>query len=716
VRKEVVSILRDRRTIVTLVLMPLLLYPLLALAFQQFLLSNAAPPDRPAYRVGFSDDQDGQALARYVLRGQEALSRRPGARKLPDLLAFGFRDLEADVLARRVDVAVRALQPVPFSADERVPFDFRRDVALDVELYYREDNALGREAAAAVEEAVRAENAAYLGLHLGSKGVTQRPVPVAAVAKPLKDPAAEKASPLATLIPLVLILMTITGAVYPAIDLTAGERERGTLETLVAAPVPRLGLLFAKYVAVWTVAVLTALVNLGTMVATLLLTLPAPLRGQLFGSHGLTAAAVLEVFGLLLLFAAFFSAVLLALTSFARSFKEAQAYLVPLMLLSLAPGVLSLLPGMDLKGPWVVAPLLNVVLLTRDVFAGNASAVTGSVVVLTTLLYALAAVGVAARVFGAEAVLYNEQSGWADLVRRPARPQPAGTAAGALLCLALMFPLAFLLNAGLAWLALFLRGPLPPAAATVTGGVGAAALAGPAQGSDEVVVGLVAQGLATVLLFAGFPLAAAWLGRVRPASALRLAVPRWQAVAAALLLGVCLWPLVGELIQLERDLGVTSLRPEMLDQVKEGLRKWQALPAWPFVLAYAVLPAVLEELFFRGYLFSALLRAVRPATAVVVTAVVFGLFHLMAGNFLVVERLLPSTLLGLVLGVICWRTGSVVPGMVLHVCHNATLVLLAYYQPDLSEDQHLPWQWLVAAGAAAVLGAAWLRWGGTRRA
>ena len=73
---------------------------------------------------------------------------------------------------------------------------------------------------------------------------------------------------LATLVPLILILMTITGAVYPAIDLTAGERERGTLETLIASPVPRMQLLSAKYAAVVTVALLTAVVNLAAMLAT----------------------------------------------------------------------------------------------------------------------------------------------------------------------------------------------------------------------------------------------------------------------------------------------------------------------------------------------------------------------------------------------------------------------------------------------------------------
>ena len=84
-----------------------------------------------------------------------------------------------------------------------------------------------------------------------------------------------------------------------------------------------------------------------------------------FGSGGLTPRTVLAVLGLLLLFAAFFSAVLLALTSFARSFKEAQAYLIPLMLLSLTPGMLTLMPGVSLNGPLAVTPLVNVVLWER---------------------------------------------------------------------------------------------------------------------------------------------------------------------------------------------------------------------------------------------------------------------------------------------------------------------------------------------------------------
>src|SRR5207247_368856 len=114
----------------------------------------------------------------------------------------------------------------------------------------------------------------------------------------------------AAVVPFILILMTITGAVYPAIDLTAGERERGTLEVLVAAPIPRIGLLFAKYVAVVSVALLTATANLTMMTVTIAV---SGLGRLLFGDAGISAGVISAVFGLLLLFAAFFSAVLLAL-------------------------------------------------------------------------------------------------------------------------------------------------------------------------------------------------------------------------------------------------------------------------------------------------------------------------------------------------------------------------------------------------------------------
>src|SRR5258708_38898226 len=95
--------------------------------------------------------------------------------------------------------------------------------------------------------------------------------------------------------------MTVAGAVYPAIDLTAGERERGTLEVLVAAPIPRMGVLLAKYVAVLTVALLTAAANLLAMTTTILV---GGFGTMLFGESGITAGGHSGRYALLFLLSA----------------------------------------------------------------------------------------------------------------------------------------------------------------------------------------------------------------------------------------------------------------------------------------------------------------------------------------------------------------------------------------------------------------------------
>lgn len=420
-RKELIEILRDRRTVLTLVLMPLLLYPLLGIAFRTFLIGNLTRTSTPIYRIGVRPGSEGRAVGWFLKQGQRAIQERQTAettagnppshqRPTPELQIVDSDDLESDALAERVQVGVRIRSPEPFE-----PNRLDRNLAASWELLYREDSAFGWEAVSYLETVCAAANARFLSKRLNVLGIPQRETPVLLHPLALQDPQAHQPTLLSGLVPLVLILMTITGAVYPAIDVTAGERERGTLEILAAAPVPRLDVLFAKYVAVLTVAMLTALVNLGSMAFTLYL---SGMAATLLGPEALSPIVWLQVLALLLLFAAFFSAVLLTLTSFARSFKEAQAYLVPLMLVALMPGILSLIPGLQLTGVLVVAPLLNVALLTRDLLEGNAHLGSAVVVVASTLLYAALALSLAARIFGAEAVLYNQSGSWRDLLRR----------------------------------------------------------------------------------------------------------------------------------------------------------------------------------------------------------------------------------------------------------------------------------------------------------
>ncbi len=479
--------------------------------------------------------------------------------------------------------------------------------------------------------------------------------------------------------------MTITGGVYPAIDLTAGERERGTLEILMAAPVPRLALLFAKYVAVLTVALLTAVVNLGTMMITLVVSGLGP---YVFHENGLSAGVVFSILGLLVLFAGFFSAVLLALCSFAQLqrgpglFDSAHAGLH-------GAGHVELDAGRPPARISHHRAAHQHRAAGAGCFAGACAMLAAVAVILCTSLYALAALALAARLFGAEAVLFTDQGSWGDLWRRPKQARLRATPTAAFFCLALLFPAYF-----------------------VTTGGGTQLLQ-----DKSLQDRFIFMSLSSILLFAGFPLVAAYMGRVRLVSGLQLSRPSAVQVFAGMLLGLGLWPAVHELTMLVKSAGLSTLSPELMDRLREsfvGLRS--VSPVWP-VLAIGIIPPIVEELFFRGYLLAALLSTGRPLWAITASALLFGLFHLLVLDYLAVERFIPTTLLGVLLAWITWKTGTIWPGVALHVTHNTLLTLMGYYEPTLEEtgwvpsaDTHLPPSLYAGAAVLVAVGALGLWW------
>jgi ABC-2 type transport system permease protein/sodium transport system permease protein len=409
--KELREILRDRRTILTLVLMPLLLYPLLGFGFSYWYQAKDISGTVPQYRLGLESHEEGKRFERLLARGDSVWRDHTHGtgeswqdRDLnPSISLYVGDNLEAGLRDESIDLAIRAHRPGGST----------RELPVEYELLYNADSVVGKEAARHLRIRMATANLSLLEATLGNDGKDLvRPLQVRTTALAREQP--RQGLMLSVLVPLVLILMTMTGAVYPAIDLTAGERERGTLEMLMATPVSRVALLVAKYVAVWCVAVLTALVNLVMMAVTFLL-----VGGWLLsvGATGLSLEMIPIVLGLVVLFAAFYSAVLLVVASFARSFKEAQAYIVPMVLVSLVPGLLALVPELELGTVTGLVPLLNIVLLARDLLSGKGDLMLASVVIVSTALYALAALVLAARTFGSEAVVFREGRSWGRLRR-----------------------------------------------------------------------------------------------------------------------------------------------------------------------------------------------------------------------------------------------------------------------------------------------------------
>lgn len=685
-RKELRETLRDRRTVITLVLMPLLVYPLISISFNKSMLITAEQAGQTVYVIGVSSPRDSEVLQGLLSWGGQLLAAKEaesasGAAAAEtgteyllsphESVEFDLvpGSLESQVANHVVHVAVR----VRYRADEEnAP---RADAAVECELIYRANSPASRRAMRFIDDRLQTLNETSLRNRLAQTKLWAG-VP-AAVSR--KTVATEHVAPfsLATLVPLVLILMTITGAVYPAIDLTAGERERGTLETLIAAPISRMALLFAKYLAVLTVAVLTAMMNLVAMTVTIM---SSSLQERLF-PQGLPLMLIAEIFGLMVLFAAFFSAILLALTSFARSFKEAQAYLIPVMLLAISPGLLSLMPGLQLTGLLAVTPLVNIVLLSRDLLEANATPMMTALAVMSTAVYAVGALLLASKVFGNDALLYASRGSWSDLLRRPVVARSAPTAAAAVACLASMFPCYYLLG---------------NLAARYRGAVG---------------IQLVLHAGVSVVVFACCPLVFAAAQRVRLVTGFRLGRPPLLACVGAALLGCALWPFAYELFLVSRFFGVATLEHSQFEATEQMLRAFQGLSPVLVLLTLSVVQPVCEEFFFRGYLFHGLRDRFPGGTVIIMSSLLFGMCHVLNPTTLTPERFLPSTFLGLFLGWTCYRTGSILPGIGLHVIHNGVLLTIAQMRDaiiaqgwDQAGREHLPLAWLATAAAVTVIG------------
>jgi len=690
--KELREILRDRRTIVTLVVMPLVLYPLLALVFQRFLLTSLTNQGVIEYVIGVDSTHTKMQLEEQLRAGEALLKVEHKEDVTQDAQTLAAEHLleprimfgelpNRDAAERFVIDAVVHLAVLPRQkvSSETEGDGLDRPRAWD--LYYRAGSPASEAALRYVEMRLDAFGEAQLDLQLEKLGVDAE-LPGTSQRHALEFSGAPVFS-LAALIPLILVLMTVTGAVYPAIDLTAGERERGTLEMLIAAPVPRLGLLLAKYVAVLAVALLTALVNLTGMAVTSHVT---GLNASLFGGAGLSLPVVIKVLLLLGLFAAFFSAVLLAITSCARSFKEAQAYIIPLMLLCLVPGVICLMPSLEFSGPLAVVPLVNIVLLARDLLEGSVVPLYAVVAVISTLFYVLAAIGLASRVFGTDAILYGSQATWSDVFRRPTERRTALTPSAVAFALAAMFPTYFVLSATLAQ-------------------------------SREIAFDtrLFVAAAITMLVFCGIPWAISAFHRVQLSTGIGFVRPKVNALMAAGLLGLVLWPAAHEIFLINEQIGIDSLRLDQLSQVRALLEQLQHVPLVWVVLSLAVVPGVCEEFFFRGVLFSSLRSVTSSWRTIIAAAVLFGLFHVVAGTLLAPERFLPSAFLGLVLGWVRQRSGSVIPCMLLHALHNGLILCVVHYRRALEdlgfgieEATHLPALWLSIAGAGIAVAIIWM--------
>jgi ABC-2 type transport system permease protein/sodium transport system permease protein len=700
--KELRETLRDRRTLFTLILMPLLVYPLLSMALQRLILTSKPNTSAGSFLVGVSDPLDVERLGATIAAGQQRIASdtyrplrierepnpapvSPSSEPLVEWKVVVDKNLDALLLERQIDLAIRIVEPENLEIRSE-PNRLQPGTTRRFEVRYRLGDGNSEAAIYAFQRLLQSINERDVEA-LRQRSGLQREALVELAASPIGGAPSLIAS-IASVIPLILLLMTITGAVYPAIDLTAGERERGTMEALIATPAPRLGLLLSKYVAVVSVSTLTAVVNLTAMLVTLSI---GGLGRAILGDEALPWYSLLTMLPLLFLFSLFFSAILLALCCIARSFKEAQAYLIPVMLLSIGPGVLSVLPGVRLTANMAVVPLFNMILLARDVLAGDSDWFPAMLTIGSTILYSFAAMAIAAKLFGRFAIADASDFSWKGFWFPSKIRNKVSNAGDLSIFLAFFFPIYFV--------------------ATNTIGV-----------SEEWTLAnrlWIKAGL-TVVLFWISPLAYAWWRGLDTTTTFRIVSGGTRSILwlPGLFLLVCsAWTIAHEIFVFSEWLGIASLRLEQIAAANETKLALQQLPLLLIWITMAIVPAISEEVFFRGFAFRSLQSSFKPGIAILLSAVLFGLFHVLAGSILAVERFLPTAALGGLLAWLAWRSNSLLPGILVHAGHNGLLFTMARYESLLKEigwgvedQRNLPIAWIATGIIVFILGMGYIVW------
>lgn len=217
---------------------------------------------------------------------------------------------------------------------------------------------------------------------------------------------------LSLVIPLLLVIMVALGCFYPAIDSTAGERERSTWETLMTVSASRTSILVAKYLYVATLGIAAGLLNVVAMLVTI-----GALLGPLLGDAAtridftIPAPAItimaLGAIGLALLFAA----LMMILAAFAQTFKDGQAMVMPVYYLILLPTLLVNQPDLELDAQVAAIPVANVILMIRESFQGTYQWLYIGETTLVTLALVLASLALARYILGFEDLLIGSYDG-----------------------------------------------------------------------------------------------------------------------------------------------------------------------------------------------------------------------------------------------------------------------------------------------------------------
>ncbi len=622
-KKEMLDVLRDKKTVIMMLIVPILIYPLMFVGGMVMMSKVTTQMDEQTYEIAVDFMDTNPELVRMFLHPDD------------DTLHFKLCDL--NVMNADISMILRG---------EKINA-----------IVYENENGTGYNIAylSSVTNSSYAEQKVRQVLEAYSDSLTNQSLEEAgldpdAILHPIQVEADDRAtteestgSLLGVIVPFMLVVSLLMGTMYPAIDTTAGERERGTLETILTLPVTNQELIFSKFLTVGTIGIASALLNVLSMggigiyvykLAAQTMTLQQGIRISRF------VPAILVCALCVLAFAVLISALSMCFCVFAKTYKEANNYITPLMLLVMFASFVGFMPNVSLTRNMALVPVANICLLIRDLLAFKFSFSTITIVLFSNIAYGVIAVLLLGKLYNSEAILFGDGTGDIQIFERRSNMTKGGVPSVGDACLALPIVLVLMIYVG-----------------------GFASAKG-------MLTGL----FATQGIVAGVPVLMTlytkkdWKKTFR----IRLCRPGFLVGGIFLILGaIALGMIVTSMTSL--------LFPNSADAMTTSMDAIYRMGYGASILIVALLPAVCEELLFRGFLYSSFEARMTQGKAIVLVSVIFGLYHMN------VVQSTTTAVIGLAICYLSAQSESLFPGILMHFLNNALSVTLTFYSDAVSK-------------------------------
>jgi len=389
-RKEFTEWVRDRRTLISTVLVPLLIFPIMIVGI-----------------VGVSSAMVGKAKQEtpkvMIIGGENSPKLLANLSKFENIEIVPYASNWKDQISNK---EVRAAAEIPRGFETSLESGSPQTV----KIYYYEGELKSSFGADRVEKFFKDYRDSVVKERLAAKNLPASVLsPFEVKQENVAPPEKVSGATIGTFVGYMVIILSMTGAIYPAIELTAGEKERGTMETILSSPISRLDLVLGKFLLVFSASIAAAILSvtsMGTSFAVLSHVHLSDSGGQALQLN-LGWLSVVFVFLMALPLSVLFSALLMTIALFAKSYKEAQSYLTPITFVAVIPAIASVMPGVELTPKLALVPVLNTSLVCKEIMTGTYHWSSIAVIFASTCAYAAVALFLAVKTLQRESVLFR---------------------------------------------------------------------------------------------------------------------------------------------------------------------------------------------------------------------------------------------------------------------------------------------------------------------